>query len=210
MNAGDFADQARPYSLTNIGEVRRPAAVLIDGKSETTLLRECDEFAAVIEVLDEGLLRQHMFARFQPTPHEVEAGVRMGGEIEDAQVRIAQHGIEIVRNARDWEMDAAAHPGALEIARADDDHVQAMTRIGVEMRRADATRADQRDGDATVARHRRTVRKVGRFDLRCSLGDQRVVVGRRAIGLFQFCPGHGSRANVRRSRAESAAVSTIR
>ena len=128
-------DQARTDRLADIGEMRRPAAVLIDGELETTLLRECDEFAAVIEVLDEGLLRQHVLVRVQRAPHEVEADVRMGGEIEHAHIRIAQHGIEIVRNARVREMGGAARPGALEIARADDDHVQAMARIGVEMRR---------------------------------------------------------------------------
>src|SRR3984957_17633046 len=32
MNASDLADQARPDSLTDIGKMRRPSPVLIDGK----------------------------------------------------------------------------------------------------------------------------------------------------------------------------------
>ena len=90
MNAGDFADQARADRLTDIGEMRRPAAVLIDRELEATLLRQLDEFAAVIEVLDERLLRQHMLVGVQRAPHEVEADVRMGGEVENAHIRIAQ------------------------------------------------------------------------------------------------------------------------
>ena len=69
-------------------------------------------------------------------------------------------------------MGVAARAGAIEIARADRNDVEAVARIGVEMRPADAARADQRDRDATVARHRRTIGKVRRFDLRRGLGDQ--------------------------------------
>ena len=90
MNAGDFADQASMDRLPDIGEMRRPAAVLIDGELEAAPLRQLNEFAAVVEVLDEGLLRQHVLVGVQRAPHEVEADVRMGGKVENAHVRIAQ------------------------------------------------------------------------------------------------------------------------
>jgi hypothetical protein len=40
----------------------------------------------------------------------------MGGEIENAHIRIAQHGIEIVSDARAGETGVAARAGAPEIA----------------------------------------------------------------------------------------------
>ena len=49
----------------------------------------------------------------------------------------------------------ASRRGPLEIARADGDDVQAIARIGVEMRGADAARADKRNRLFTVARRRR-------------------------------------------------------
>ena len=116
VNASDFADEAGIDRLADIGEMRRPAAVLIDRELEAAPLRELNEFPPVIEVLDERFLRQHVLIGLQRAPHEIEADVRMGCEVEDADVRIAQHRIEIVRNARIWEMGGAARPGALEIA----------------------------------------------------------------------------------------------
>src|ERR1700722_7218358 len=53
MSSGDFPDQARADRLPDIGEVRRPAAVLIDGKLEATPLRQLNKFLAVGEVLVE-------------------------------------------------------------------------------------------------------------------------------------------------------------
>ena len=90
MNADDLADEAGADRLPDIGEMRGPAAVLIDGELEPAPLREFDEFAAVIEVLNERLLRQHVLVGVQRAPHEVEADVRMGGEVEHAHVRVAQ------------------------------------------------------------------------------------------------------------------------
>jgi hypothetical protein len=100
----------------------------------------------------------------------------VGGDIKNAHVRVAQQGIEIVGDARGWKIGVAPRAGALEIAGANRNDAEAIARIGVEMRRADAARADERDRRATVARHRRTIGQVRRFDLRRSLGDQRVVV----------------------------------
>jgi hypothetical protein len=190
--------------------VRRPAAVLIDGKLEATPLRQLNQFPAVVEILDERFLRQHVLIGVQRTPHEIKANIRMGGEVENTDVWIAQHGIEIVGDARVREMGVAPRSGALEIARADGDHAQAIARIGVEMRAADAACANKRNRGAAVARHRRTIRQVRRFDLGSGLGHKSIVVGRRSLGFHFLRRGHGSRASVRPSRAESAAVSTMR
>src|SRR5580704_8450288 len=116
VDASDLSDEAGASRLPEIGEVRRPAAVLIDRELEAAPLRELNEFPPVIEVLDERLLRQHVLIGLQRAPHEIEADVQMGCEVEDAHIRIAQYGIEIVSDARIWEMGGAARPGALEIA----------------------------------------------------------------------------------------------
>ncbi len=150
MHAGDLTDQARTHRLADIGEVWRPTAVLIYGELEAATLRQLNEFPAVVEVLDERLLRQDVLVRVQRAPHEVEADVRVGSEIENAHIRIAQQGVEIVGDARVREMGVASRPGALEIARADGDHVQAVTRVGVEMRAADAACADERNRRAAI------------------------------------------------------------
>ena len=78
------------------------------------------------------------------------------------------------------------------------------------MRRADPACANERNRNVTIARHRRTIGKVRRLDIRRCLGDERIVVGRRSFGLSRLRLGHGSKTSVRRSRAESAAVSTMR
>src|ERR1700690_4433206 len=134
----------------------------------------------------------------------------MGGEVEDAHVRIAHHRTENVSDARARKMGGASRTGALEIARTDRDDIEAMPRIGFEMRPTNAACADERDRLVVVARHRRTIGKVRRFYLGNGLGHQSIVVGRRSVGFPGFGLGHGRRASVRRSRAESAAVSTIR
>ena len=134
----------------------------------------------------------------------------MGGEVEDADVRVTQQRVEIVSDARVREMGVAARAGALEIARANGDDVEAIARVSLEMRCADPARADERDRLLTVARHWRTIGKLRRLDLRRSLGDQSIIVLRRFRGLPRLRPAHGSRASVRRSWAESAAVSTMR
>ena len=78
MNAGDFADEAGADRFPDVGEMRRPAAVLIDRELEVAPRRQLDEFAPVVEVLDERLLRQDVLSRVQRAPHEVEAHVRRG------------------------------------------------------------------------------------------------------------------------------------
>ena len=134
----------------------------------------------------------------------------MGGEVEDADVWVAQQSVEIVSDACVREMSVAARAGALKIARADGDHVQAIARVSLEMRGADPARADERDRLLPVARHRRTIGKLWRFDLRRMPCDQSIIVLRRLRGLPRLRLAHGSRASVRRSWAESAAVSTMR
>jgi hypothetical protein len=167
----DFADQPSRTRLADIGEVRRPAAVLVHGELEPAALRQLDQFAAVIEVLDEGFLRQHVLMGVQGAPHEIKADVRVGCEIENTHVWVAQKGIEIIGDAGAGKIGLASGVRTSKIARADRDDVQATVCIGVEMRAADAAGANQRDRDATVARHRRVIRKVRRFNLDCRLGD---------------------------------------
>ena len=72
MNAGDFADEARAHCFPDVGEMRRPAAVLIDRELHFASRRQFDEFAPVVEVLDERLLRQDMLSRIQRAAHEVD------------------------------------------------------------------------------------------------------------------------------------------
>ena len=172
--------------------------------------RQFDEFAPIVEVLDERLLRQDVLSRIQRAAHEVDANVRVGRDVENPQARILQQGLEIVGDARAREIGVATRLRALKIARADRHDVKPMARVSVEMRGADPARADESDRHASVARHWRTIGQVRRRRLRRGLGDQRVVLQGGFAGFAGGGRAHGSSASVRRSLAESAAVSTMR
>ena len=162
MNAGDLADEAGADRFPDVGEMRRPAAVLIDRELQFAPRRQFDEFAPVVEVLDERLLRQDVLSRIQRAAHEVDAHVRVGRDVENPQARVAEQGLEIVGDARLREIRVAPRLGALKIARADRHDVEPMARVSVEMRAADAARADESDRRASVARHWRTIGQVRR------------------------------------------------
>ena len=190
--------------------MRSPAAVLIDRELQIAPRRQFDELAPVVEVFDERLLRQDVLSRIQRAAHKVDANVRVGRDVENPQARILQEGLKIAGDARLREIRVATRLCALKIARADRHDLEPMARVSVEMRAADAAGADESDRCASVARHWRKIGQVRRLRLRRGLGDKRVVVRGRFAGLPRRRRAHGNRASVRRSRAESAAVSTMR
>ena len=124
-----------------------------------------------------------MLSRRQRAAHEVDAHVRVSGDVENPYARILQQGLKIAGDAGAREIGVASRLGALNVARADRNDVQPIARVGVKMRAADPARADERDRHASVARHRRTIGQVRRFRFRHGLRDQRVVVRGRFAGL---------------------------
>ena len=62
------ADQPGAHRLAHPGEVRRPAAVLVDGEPHALRVGEVAEPRAGVEVDDEGLLRQHVLAGARAPP----------------------------------------------------------------------------------------------------------------------------------------------
>ena len=62
MGGDDVADQPCPDSLAHIGEMRRPAAVLVDRELDAVFVGQLDQPLAGVEIDDERFLRQHMLA----------------------------------------------------------------------------------------------------------------------------------------------------
>src|SRR5580704_13450008 len=60
VDASDFADEAHADRLSDISEMRRPAAVLFARELEAAPPRELNESPPVIEFPDEGFQRQHV------------------------------------------------------------------------------------------------------------------------------------------------------
>ena len=55
--AAVLTDEAGADRFPDIGEMRGPAAILIDRELDLAPRRELDEFAPVVEILDEWFLR---------------------------------------------------------------------------------------------------------------------------------------------------------
>jgi len=161
-----------------------------------------DEFTAGREIFDEGFLRQHVLSPGQGAPHESHANVGMRRDVEDRYSRIAQQRFEIICYAGLREERVAPRRRTGEIARADRCDIEPMALVSVQMRATDAAGAEQSDADRAVLRHRRQIRQLRRRRLGRRVADQRVVA---RGGLV-----HGSNGKVRRSWADSAAVSTMR
>ena len=70
IGAGQVAQQSGGNRLPHIGDVRRPAAVLVDGQLDPLLVGQLAELLADIQVEHEGLLAQHVFAGKQGIPDE--------------------------------------------------------------------------------------------------------------------------------------------
>ncbi len=100
MRADDLADQPGRDGLTHVGEMRRPAAVLVDRELYAPPLGLRDQRLAGREVLDERLLRQDMLAGRERAPHQVDPHVGMGRDVEHRDPGIAEHVLEIVGGAR--------------------------------------------------------------------------------------------------------------
>ena len=114
MRADDLADEPRGDGLAQIGQMRRPAPVLVDGELDTALLGLLDQRLAGREVLDERLLRQDMLAGGEGAPHQVDPNVRMGRNVENCDAGIVEHLVEIVRRVGVRKEIVAPRPRALQ------------------------------------------------------------------------------------------------
>lgn len=56
VSALDFSEEAMGDGITDVGEIRGPSAVLIDGEFDALFFSEVNEFLAGVEVEDEGFL----------------------------------------------------------------------------------------------------------------------------------------------------------
>ena len=182
--------------------MRRPAAVLIDREPDAVRFGERHQPLAVVEVGHEGLLRQHVLAGAERGLDDRQARLGMRRHVDDVDLRVGQHLLPAVGDARLGRVAGGLLLRLRSGAVADRGHLPAGGGIGVEVAGGDPAGADQPDPRAPAARRGRTVWKLGRRHLRHRRAAQRVGVG---VGL-----AHGSSSSVRFSRADCAAVSTIR
>ena len=204
VRGDDVADQPGAHRLAHIGEMRRPAAVLVDGELDAVPVGEFDQPLAGVEIDDERFLRQHMLAGLERRLDQRHALGRMRRDVEHLDVVAAKQALEIVGGDGVGVELVAPRLGARQRARHDRRDIETGAAVGVEMREGNAPCPDQRDLRPVVFGHRRPVGQLRRRDFRHRLADQRIVGFGGKIVL-----AHGSSFTVRFSRAESTALSVI-
>ncbi len=145
VRGDDVADQAGANRLANVGEVRRPAAVLVDGELDAMPVGEFDQPLACVEIDDKRLLRQHMLAGLQRRFHQRHALHWMRRDVEHLDIVAAQQALEIVGGNGIRVEFVATRRGAHQRARHDRRDVQTGTAVGVKMGERNAPCPDQRD-----------------------------------------------------------------
>ena len=196
------ADQAGGGGFAHPGEMRRPAAVLVDGEDEIVGVGEVAEAGAGVEVEDEGLLREDVLTGGERGLDQGEAFGGVGGEVDDGDVVAGEGAGDVVGGLRRGEELVPAGDGAGEGAVGDDRDVEAGGAVGGEVGAGDAPGADQRDAGAGALREGRAVVEVGGGDLRGGGGLEGVGV---EVGF-----GHGASGTVRPLLAERTALSMMR
>ena len=91
----DVADRALLDEQGRRSPRGRPAPVLVDRDQEPESLAFLDELAGRLHVGREWLLREHVLARCQRLPDERGTHVRMGRDVHDLDLRIAQELVEL-------------------------------------------------------------------------------------------------------------------
>src|SRR5271168_717069 len=100
MHAGDFADEPRRDGFAEPGQMRRPAAVLVDRELRPAPLGLLDELAAGSQILYEGLLRKDVLAGGERASHEIDAKLGVRRDVENLDPGIVQQPFEIIRRVR--------------------------------------------------------------------------------------------------------------
>ena len=95
MNAYDLADQPGFDSLAHISEMRRPTAVLVDGKPHAFLCRAVAEAFPDVEIEHERLLRQHVLSGVDRRLDQWDALSRMSRDVDHLDTRAVQNRLVI-------------------------------------------------------------------------------------------------------------------
>src|SRR5258706_935970 len=95
MGTEDLADQAGADRLADVGEVRGPSGVLVDGEFYVLRAGEIDEVLTGVEIEHEGLLAKDVLVGIKGGFDDRDALDGMGGDVDDFNV-VALEEIAIV------------------------------------------------------------------------------------------------------------------
>src|SRR5262245_56820279 len=83
MRAHQPPDQSRFYRLSNEAEMRRPSSILIDGQPESSRVGQVGQSFADIQINDERLLAQNVFARAKRLFDDLDSIFRVCRDVHD-------------------------------------------------------------------------------------------------------------------------------
>src|SRR5262245_41244835 len=102
MRAHQPPDQSGLRRLSNEAEMWGPASVLIDGQLDSASVGQIGQSFADIQINDEGLLAQNVFARSKRLFDDLDSILRMLCDVNDLDLVSPQHVVVIVRDRRAW------------------------------------------------------------------------------------------------------------
>ena len=199
IKRSDPPDHSGRHGLSKIGEVRGPTTVLIHRELHPLLLGEPDEFLAVSEIEHEGLLTEDMLSRLDRFPNNGKTIQGVRGHIDHLDVITLEDGVVIIVNLCLGIKLVALGLGLAPGPTGNGGHLVATGQIGLEVKLADPTRADERDLGLIVLRPRRLVVDGGRIDL------DDLLAGAQAVIVF-----FGHRKSIRVGRREAQSVQVLK
>ena len=176
MSRENVAEQTPGNRLTNVAEMRRPAAIQIDGQFHARLPGLIDQTPADIEIEHERLLAEDVFPRIDRPGNQPDALFGMRGDIDNFDVIATKNLSWIGVRLRLRKEFGPAGLSALNVPIAQRDDIQLHFPIRGEMVCRNPAASDQRDQRIILSRPRRFVRKQRRGNRIVSAGGH-VVVG---------------------------------
>src|SRR5262249_55823705 len=145
MRAHQPPDQSRFYRLSNEAEMRRPSSILIDGQPESSRVGQVGQSFADIQINDERLLAQNVFARGQRLLDYLDRISGVGCDVNDLDLRPPQYLAVIGRDQRVGIKLLLVRAGFAFCAVAQRGHSDPRMSISVQMLHGYAATADDAD-----------------------------------------------------------------
>src|SRR5262249_35032962 len=145
-------------------QMRRPAAVLVDGEFDSVVAGKGDEALAFGEVEDEGFLGEDVFACLEGGFHDGQAVGGVGGDVHHVDAG-GRQGVFVAGGCADGRVELGGFRlGAGQSAVGDGGYFPAGAAVGVKMGGGDAACADQADSGPVGSGHRGQVGQRGGGD----------------------------------------------
>src|SRR5262249_8501686 len=162
-------DQSSLHRLSNEAEVRRPSSVLINGQPDSARIGQISQSFSDIQINDERLLAQDVFASVERLFDDLNAVFRVGRDVNDLDICAPQQLAVIGRDRRVGIKLLLIGAGLAFCAVAERCHPEPGVSVSVQMLRGYAPTADDADRRIELFRFWRLIQQDGRFVSRAKL-----------------------------------------